>query len=366
MKFIKAFFFTTVLTTFSLLSFAQDSLQALPLINTKWRVYPVIASSPQTSWMFGLGAIKVFGNQDSLQNNLDKISTFTPVFVYTLRNQFILYSSIDYFTPNGWNMNGSLKWAYFPNLFFGVGSYADEKSESFTGREYRLKSSFRKSLHPKLYVGAIVNARYDEINNFEKDLVLDTSYVHGENGGFLWGAGPAVTFDSRDNSAYPMKGFHIDMDATFHPKALGNDYHFNRYSINARKYLTIGKKKQNVLALQAFFAYSSGNDVPFYIMDELSDDDRLRGFHSQRYIDKGISYVQAEYRFVVWEFIGMTTFAGVGDVFNDNWDFSNPKYSGGLGLRLRLIPKAKINVRLDYAIGTDLQDGFYFGLKEAF
>lgn len=353
----------------SSLCIAQNTPQANDptlSISRRWQVYPVIASTPETSWMFGLAAIKVFGKKDSTQNNFDRVSTYTPFFVYTLKNQFILDNLVDYYSLSGWNITSRLKFAYFPNRFFGIGSNSDGNSELYTNREYRFRVAARRQIHPKWFPGLTGDFNYDVVGNFEKGQVLDTADIHGEAGGLLWGIGPGITFDSRNNSVFPTKGSLIRLEEVIYPRGLGNSYHLNRYSFDARKYVGLGNKKKNVLAMQAFFAFNSGNDIPFYKMEELGGDDRIRGFHSQRYLDKAVAYAQAEYRFIIWRFIGMATFAGIGDVYDDTWNFSNPKYSGGLGIRLQLSPSQRLNLRFDYAIGTDKQDGFYFGLREAF
>ena len=40
--------------------------------------------------------------------------------------------------------------------------------------------------------------------------------------------------------------------------------------------------------------------------------------------------------------------------------------SGGLGLRFMISEAKNINLRLDYALGVDGNQGFYFGVMEAF
>jgi outer membrane translocation and assembly module TamA len=76
---------------------------------------------------------------------------------------------------------------------------------------------------------------------------------------------------------------------------------------------------------------------------------------------------QVEYRFPLFWRLGMTAFAGAGDVFNNFQDLSlsRLKYSAGLGLRLLVNPKERVNIRLDYARGRE-GGYFYFSVSEAF
>lgn len=357
-----------ILTFFVLLlsmeGFSQDTAVTIPKKN--WQIFPIIAANPETSWIFGVGAVFTFEGNDTIKTDFKRVSTYSPLLIYTLRNQVLFENLFEYYTNNGWNGDVELRFASFPDRFFGIGSYSDAAYEKYSNKQFRFKASGRKKLGDRWFVGVQCDANYDKPNDFEKGFVLDTTYVEGENGGFYWGAGPSLIYDSRNNTIFPTKGAWVKSEATYYPDGVGNAYQTNRYTLDARKYLPVGKKKRNVIALRAFFAHNSGNDIPFTKLEELGGDDKIRGFHSQRYMDKAVIHAQAEYRFTIWRFIGMATFAGVGDVYNDNWDFSNPKYGGGVGLRIQVLPTQRLNLRIDYAIGTDWQKGFYLGFKEAF
>lgn len=344
---------------------AQDSLAIKPS-KRKWQVFPIIAANPETSWIFGLGAVFTFEGKDTTQTDFKRVSTYSPLFIYTLRNQFLFENIFELYSDNGWNIGAELRFAIFPDRFFGIGSYADAAFERYDNQQFRFKVSGRKKLGDKWFIGAHLDANYDNPSGFESGFVLDTANIEGEEGGLFWGLGPSVMFDSRNNTIFPTKGTWVKLEAAYYPDGLGNAFQTNRYSLDARKYFPIGKKKRDVIALRAFFAHNSGHDIPFTKLEELGGDSKIRGFHSQRYMDKAVIYTQAEYRFTVWRFIGMAAFAGVGDVYNDQWDFSNPKYGGGLGVRIQVLPTQRLNLRIDYAIGTDWQKGFYLGLKEAF
>ncbi len=357
-----------ILTFFVLLlvieCFSQDTLLVKPEPESRnWQIFPIIAANPETSWIFGVGAIFTFRNDDIIETDFRRVSTYTPLLIYTLRNQFLIENLFDYYNK-GWNINAELRFASFPDRFFGIGSYTDAAYEKYDNKQFRFKTSARKKVGKKWFIGAHVDANYDVPNNFEEGYVLDTSNVEGEEGGLFWGMGPSMIFDSRNNTIFPTKGVWIKCESAYYPDGLGNDFQTNRYSLDVRKYLPIGKR--DVVALRAFFAHNSGNDIPYTKMEELGGDEKIRGFHSQRYIDKAVIYAQAEYRFTIWRFIGMAAFAGAGDVYNDKWDFTNPKFGGGLGLRVQVLPKERLNLRIDYAIGTDWQNGFYLGFQEAF
>ncbi|MFX5793932.1 hypothetical protein ABTD98_22955, partial [Acinetobacter baumannii] len=61
-------------------------------------------------------------------------------------------------------------------------------------------------------------------------------------------------------------------------------------------------------------------------------------------------------------------FTDCGDVGHTIHDFSwnTIKYSYGGGLRFQLTKKEKLNLRIDYGIGANNNNGFYLQLAEAF
>ncbi|MEM7298753.1 MAG: hypothetical protein AAF391_10865 [Bacteroidota bacterium] len=79
-------------------------------------------------------------------------------------------------------------------------------------------------------------------------------------------------------------------------------------------------------------------------------------------------YTQVEYRRPLFWRLGMTVFAGVGDVAYNLNDFnlSEFKYVAGLGGRFAAIPEKKLNIRADIGVARGGQMAFYVGLSEAF
>jgi hypothetical protein len=61
-------------------------------------------------------------------------------------------------------------------------------------------------------------------------------------------------------------------------------------------------------------------------------------------------------------------FAGMGEVYNDGFGFRFDHIlpSFGVGLRYDLDPVEKVRIRVDFGIGEDGLNGFYFTFSEAF
>ena len=107
----------------------------------------------------------------------------------------------------------------------------------------------------------------------------------------------------------------------------------------------------------------------------------MRGHYECRFRDNSLYAAQVEYRLPLgrsdWidtrekvpfkERWGLVGFVGAGDVASSfcDIDFSKIKSSFGFGVRYLVMPKERINVRIDFGFGTQYP-GFYFNIREAF
>lgn len=102
-------------------------------------------------------------------------------------------------------------------------------------------------------------------------------------------------------------------------------------------------------------------------MSQIGNDDILRSYPRNRYRDHHMLATQLEYRFPLFWRIGLTTSAGLGDVFSKAEDitWNNTKYALGLGFRFLANTAERLNLRVDYSIGS--QGGFFYvSFAEAF
>ena len=108
--------------------------------------------------------------------------------------------------------------------------------------------------------------------------------------------------------------------------------------------------------------------VPFRELAYFGGHRGMRGFYEGRFRDNSMLFGQAEYRFHFAKRHGMTLFGSVGQVASDlnKFESNGNKYAGGLGYRFMLNTKEKINIRVDYAVGTGGTSGLYFAIGESF
>jgi hypothetical protein len=64
----------------------------------------------------------------------------------------------------------------------------------------------------------------------------------------------------------------------------------------------------------------------------------------------------------------LTAFGGLSNIYHNAQDFNidHTKYNYGFGFRFLVDKKERTNLRMDYAIGKDGNNGFYVSFGESF
>lgn len=178
----------------------------------------------------------------------------------------------------------------------------------------------------------------------------------------LSGYGIPISYDARDNVYNASNGLFVNFVYNNNAKWLGSDIEFSSLSFNANYYKRLNSK--GVLASR-FFAFSGLGDVPFIGQKVIGGKD-LRGYTKGEYRSNGVLAIQSEYRYNLYKKIGAVGFAGMGYAFESNGIKSSgilPSF--GTGIRYLVIPKQRMNIGLDAAIGKN-DWGVYFRIGEVF
>jgi outer membrane protein assembly factor BamA len=333
---------------------------------------PYIKYAPETRWVAGLVGLYYFHLGSDTNDLLTRPSDVSAGVMYSQNKQYSigidynLYSNRDVYL-----INGGFHYQQIPLDFYGIGDYSPPgRIDNYTplrrGLEfYATRKLVRIPYGTGLNAGIEGEFRYDKVLSTENDSsLIATNRVPGANGGYSSGAGIIVLYDTRDNIYFTNNGQYESFDAEFYGRTLSSDYTFSRYTLDARKFISIAKDQ--VLAGQ-FYGVLANGVVPFYMMSELGGDSKLRGYYQGRFRENDLGLAQAEYRFPIWWRFGGDVFAGVGEVGHTLSDFSfrgvHPSF--GAGLRLLVVPAEHLNARLDYGIGTDSK-GLYLAILEAF
>jgi hypothetical protein len=332
--------------------------------NFDWFAYPYAMYSPETNFAFG-GAGIIYFRTSNKKETLPSQITFSAY--YTVNNQFsTFWDPIIYFNNNKNEVGGELYFAHKIDKFYGTGS----NSEEIPNPQYNFKIAeislyFKRTLYDNLKAIALFEYNhYVILEELENPFMADSS-IAGINGGNNLGVGLGFNLDSRDNIFFPSGGAYVDFYSLFFLKALGTDFIYNEYVLDARYYKSIFSDNR-VLAFQFYSAITTGN-TPFYSMPRLGGAWMMRGYYEGRFRDKTFTTFQAEFRDELFWKLGFTLFASAGDVGSslNTYKLTHLKYSYGFGLRFMFDKKERINIRFDVAFGNNTS-GIYFAIKEAF
>jgi outer membrane protein assembly factor BamA len=324
---------------------------------------PAIYYTPETKWAYGIVFSYYFYNEG--KDSLSRPSSFTPVFIYTQKKQIISELGFDvYYQKQVYHLFGGVGYQKFPNSFFGIGNNSSKHEETYTPKKLYTEISFLKNIYPGIDAGIRYTFKDSRLSKFEKDGLLATSDIPGQDGGTVSGAGIVVDYDTRDNIYYPSKGHYYQLSALFFGSLLGSDYAYNSLNMDFRQYISL--YSDHILALQSYANFIDGN-APFYNYSEFGGSNIMRGYFEGRFRDKHTVVLQSEYRKYIAYGIGLVAFGGLGQVMPDlnSFQLSAFKYAVGAGLRFMIDDAEKLNIRFDYGITKD-SSGFYINFTEAF
>jgi outer membrane protein assembly factor BamA len=331
---------------------------------SKFSGMPFVYYSPETNLAFGLGG--VFNFRAGRHKEKTRTSSIWAYGTYSLARQYsILFKPEIYLKNNSLSLFGTLRYERSPQYFYGVGDDVPASDrESYTPRIFAVQVGVKRRMLGALFGGLTFEFEDVTMERVEAGGLLASGAYTGGQGGMLAGFGASLDWDTRDAVLFPHRGTFIQLLGDAYGALAGSDYSFSRVKVDIRKYVPAGADR--VLVLQAFVLTTFG-DVPFYKLALLGGDSLLRGYYKGRYRDKGLALVQAEYRVLVSERIGVVGFAGLANVFRRIGDFEPKliKYSLGTGLRYVINKRDGATLRLDLAWGR-ASFGLYATAQEAF
>lgn len=298
------------------------------------------------------------------------------------KKQTTLQLTHNIFTPGEkFFLSGELSYYDLAFDYFGIGNETnkDYKSEI----QYPLWVFDEKALVrvvPNLFVG--LRYRFTDLGNVENknegDLLGPYNFLTAKerNGYTTSGLGPALLYDGRDNVLATYRGNFVDAHMLFHGSGIGSDYKFTRYQIDARHFNPLFGTNNTILALQFLGQYHSGS-VPFRELGGMgatlggslyNNAYLMRGIYEARYRDRQFSTFQAEIRQKLFWRFDVAGFLGVGQVGYklSDYELDGTKFAGGGGLRFRFNRRDRLNIRLDYGVGSGGNSGIIFAVGEAF
>jgi outer membrane protein assembly factor BamA len=333
---------------------AQDTLE-----HRKLKVLPVPAFGYSPETRYYIGAVSLF-TMDFYQDGT-RTSNAKVEFNYTQNRQLILDSEVNYFfKQEKWFLNGVFHFSKYPDRYYGIGAQTLDVDEViYQSNRFKLDLELSRQIRPKLFVGG--GFRYFNYSNFS--ILSETTSVPDE-----LRSGDNIEFkldafkDSRNRLLTPTQGVYYKATIGFNT----SESPYVHALFDARKYLSLGQQQRQVLAFR-FLQTSVIGNAPFYELAILGGDRIARGYFYGRFRDKHLTTGQLEYRSPYWWRLGAAVFGGTSAVYGSGtfteW---NIKPNAGIGLRFLVDKNDRTNLRFDYAVGRNGQNGFYISFGESF
>ncbi len=165
----------------------------------------------------------------------------------------------------------------------------------------------------------------------------------------------ALTVDFRDQPGNTHSGSVVDLSWSRHTQVDGADYNFSGFAAQARQYLPLGSR-QRVLALRFLTSTNhpeNGSRVPFYFQPTLGGPHILRAFKDQRFRDRNLIYLSAEYRWEAAPALELALFYDAGKVFRNRSAFNLMGFRKNVGFGFRLKSRDRVLFRVDLVRGRE-------------
>ncbi len=213
------------------------------------------------------------------------------------------------------------------------------KDPSFTlGLEYMF-------MHSDVKVVNKSQSQFELIQKLEEKLAEKISDELTGNVGKLGFKG---SFDRRDNTFTPNRGFKINVNADWSNKVFGSDYNYGQFEEAFYWFIPIMKKWINGFR---FDTQQIAGDQPFYLRPFID----MRGIPTARYTGKITMLAELEERWDLYRRWSLTAFGGGGKAFDDFSSFGDAEwaYAGGAGFRYLIARRLNLRMGMDFAWGTE-------------
>lgn len=344
------------------LKFSERFIQKLTA-KREFLLAPQLDRSPETGFLTGIYYLQMFkiGHDSTVRTS----NTETTLSV-TERKQFLCeVNNTLLFHKEKYILRGVNIFSKFNEYFWGIGNNSQEVNrEAVEFNFYQVTQRLTQSFAYHIFAG--VQYQFYQVDHVESQIcgLLDTQPIAGEKGSKTSGLGLLFLYDSRDNVINPSQGAYLDVSNYINSKAFGSTFEFNNFTIDARRYINVLPKQ--ILALQGLMNFNNGA-IPFRQLATMGGDIMMRGMYKGRYRDNNMMALQAEYRFKVWKFIGLTVFGSGAEVAHsvNNFNTSDIRYTYGFAFRFMFIAHERVNVGIDFGFGRNTS-AIYLGSGEAF
>ena len=164
----------------------------------------------------------------------------------------------------------------------------------------------------------------------------------------------AAIVDTRD-TLNPRRGGYYQASLRRYADRDGGQYSFSGVRVDLQQFIPFWNESR-VLALRVLADHTDGigqGQVPFYLMPTLGGARLLRGYDRQRYRDRSLLLVSAEYRYEINPFLMAALFYDAGQVAPDWSDFRVRDLRDAYGIGFRFGYSNAVALRSDIVFGGE-------------
>jgi outer membrane protein assembly factor BamA len=369
-SFCKVFLFVLLfIQSIGVAQFKKDSLKRV-----KYVILPIGFRSPETYWAFGISSSVSF--KTSYKNDsLTRTSTIQALAMLTQRQQNVqVIDATIFFPKERYIFSCQISHSFYPDRYWGIGQNSKEfpkvKGRGRTLGDYDFEQLYffphlKKKIAKDFFVGALYEFQKVYRLNYAKESLFDSARIDGKQDHIMSGFGASVSYDTRNSSYWPTKGILIQGTFTYFNNYFGSTYNDLKTTLDIRYFKKLFR--HTVIAAQ-LYNYTNEGQPPIRELAMLGGANNMRGLYQGRFRDHNMTTLIAEYRVPIWKRFSAVVFGGIGNVYRKvNELVTNvPKHTFGGGIRFALLPKEKLNIRLDYGYYNQYNSGFYFTVGECF
>jgi endonuclease/exonuclease/phosphatase family metal-dependent hydrolase len=172
-----------------------------------------------------------------------------------------------------------------------------------------------------------------------------------------------LRYDTRNSFVNPSRGVVLQAEGEYAPKLRLNNVNFTSLGGWVQYYNTLFYPK-TVLALRFGLHSATGENLPVQTLLSLGGNSSLRGYSSDRFMDKTAALFNAELRFpIYWRFGGVLGF-DAGKVWSSVSKFDIKRWASNPAAGLRFYMNTFV-IRLDIGFGKETT-GIYFNFGQTF
>jgi outer membrane translocation and assembly module TamA len=164
----------------------------------------------------------------------------------------------------------------------------------------------------------------------------------------------AASVDRREVPQNPRRGGRYHIAAHRYAAMHQSPHSFTRIDAELEQHLSAWKR-QRLLTIRAFASTTltaEGNDVPFYLQPSLGGSRLLRGFAADRFRDRSLLAMQAEYAWDLSPFVNAVVFYEAGAVGSSLRSIAVKDFRRDYGFGFRFGSARTVALRTDVAFGS--------------